>query len=262
MDEPSKPHIGHITIDGVTLRYEESGSPEARPLVLMHGWGCRLETVRSIATTAALTHHVYNIDLPGFGESTEPDEVWGVDDYTRLLEKFVNKLGLVSPVLIGHSFGGRISILYASRNEVSKVILVDSAGIKPRRPLRYYIKVYSYKLSKRLVRMVMTREAAERRIEQMRNKRGSADYNSATPRMKAILSKAVNEDLTDRLPLIKAPTLLVWGDKDTATPISDARKMEKLVPDAGLVVFEGAGHYSFLDNPVQFRAVLDSFLRS
>jgi len=262
MDQPSQPHIEHIIIDGITLRYEESGPVEARPLVLMHGWGCSLDTVRSIAATASLTHHVYNMDLPGFGESSEPDEVWGVEDYTRLLEGFVAKFGLANPVFVGHSFGGRISILYASRNAVSKVILIDSAGIKPHRPLRYYIKVYSYKLSKRLIRLVMPREAADRHIEKMRNRRGSADYNRASPRMKAILSKTVNEDLTDRLPLIKAPVLLVWGDKDTATPIADARKMEKLIPDAGLVVFAGAGHYSFLDCPGQFRAVLDSFLRS
>lgn len=262
MNEASSPRIEHISIDGITLRYEVSGQADAVPLVLMHGWGCRLETVRSIASTASLTHRVYNIDLPGFGESTEPDSVWGVEDYTCLIEKFVKNLGIVTPVLVGHSFGGRISILYASRNTVSKVILVDSAGIKPRRPLRYYVKVYSYKLSKRLIRLVMTREAAQRRIDAMRNRQGSADYNSASPCMKAILSKVVNEDLSDRLPLIKAPTLLVWGENDTATPLADAKKMERLIPDAGLVVFEGAGHYSFLDCAGQFRAVLDSFLRS
>jgi pimeloyl-ACP methyl ester carboxylesterase len=80
--------------------------------------------------------------------------------------------------------------------------------------------------------------------------------------MRAILSKVVNEDLKHVMPNIKAPTLLIWGENDTATPLSDAKTMEKLIPDAGLVSFAGCGHYSFLDNPVQFAAVLTSFLKS
>lgn len=80
--------------------------------------------------------------------------------------------------------------------------------------------------------------------------------------MRAILSRCVNEDLRHVMPRIKAPVLLVWGENDTATPMRDARIMERLIPDAGLVSFPGCGHYSFLDNPAQFTAVLRSFLRS
>lgn len=97
-------------------------------------------------------------------------------------------------------------------------------------------------------------------IEAQRAKRGSADYNSASPKMRAILSKVVNEDLKSVMPQIKAPTLLIWGDNDTATPLKDAKIMERLIPDAGLVSFPACGHYSFLDNPRQFAAVLSSFL--
>lgn len=80
--------------------------------------------------------------------------------------------------------------------------------------------------------------------------------------MRAILSRVVNEDLRSVMPGISAPTLLVWGENDTATPMRDARIMERLIPGAGLVSFPGCGHYSFLDNPVQFAAVLRSFLKS
>ncbi|MDE5970359.1 MAG: alpha/beta hydrolase, partial [Muribaculaceae bacterium] len=79
---------------------------------------------------------------------------------------------------------------------------------------------------------------------------------------RAIMSKVVNEDLCHLMPKISAPTLLIWGENDTATPLSDAKKMERLIPDAGLVSFPGCGHYSFLDNPGQFAAVLNSFLKS
>ena len=248
----------YIDIDGSRVHYRVSG--QGRPLILMHGWGCNLTTVASIEKTAAQTHTVYNIDFPGFGQSPEPSDIWDVEQYTTLVEKMADKLGIDSPVLVGHSFGGRVAILYASRSPVDKVVLVDAAGLKPRRSLKYYVKVYWFKTAKNIVKLVMPRAKADKIIENMRGKRGSADYNSSTPMMRAILSKIVNEDLTDRLSLIKAPTLLIWGEDDTATPMWMARKIEQLVPDAGLVSFKGCGHYSFLDNPMGFRAVLSSFL--
>ena len=252
--------IHFIDIDNQKLRYEVSG--EGSPFILMHGWGCNLETVRSIAKTASQKHKVYNIDFPGFGQSPEPKAIWGVEEYTTLVENFAKKLGLQNPILAGHSFGGRVGLLYSSRNSVNKLILIDAAGVKPVRPLKYYIKVYAFKTGKFLINLTYPKAKAQAKIEKMRSKRGSADYNSASPRVKAILSKVVNEDLTHVMPDIKAPTLLIWGAKDTATPVRDAKIMEKLIPDAGLVVFEGAGHYSFLDNPFGFKSVLQSFLNS
>lgn len=249
-----------VEIDGLTIFYEVTGS--GAPLILMHGWGCDHTTVASIAVAAAETHTVYSLDLPGFGRSDEPREVWGVDEYTSLVEKFARKLGLERPVLVGHSYGGRISILYASRNEVAKVILVDAAGVKPKRPLSYYIKVYSFKLSRKMWQLLLGKERANARIERMRAAKGSADYAAASPMMRRVLSKSVNQDLRSVMPLIKAPTLLVWGENDMATPMRDARIMDRLIPDTGLVSFPGCGHYSFLDNPVQFAAVIKSFLKS
>lgn len=187
--------------------------------------------------------------------------MWGVEDYTLMLEEFISALGVERPALLGHSFGGRVAILYSSRHtDVDAVILVDAAGIKPHRSFRYYWKVYTFKAMKRLMYLIYGKENAEKRLDARRAKAGSSDYASASPMMRRILSKVVNEDLTDRLPLIKAPALLIWGENDTATPISDARTMERLIPDAGLVSFPGCGHYSFLDNPRQFSAVLQSFL--
>lgn len=243
---------------GLDIVYDVTG--EGSPVVLMHGWGCSSATVVSIARIASETHRVYNIDLPGFGGSSEPDGVWGVDDYTRAVEELCKSECIERPILIGHSFGGRISILMASRNDVDKVVLVDAAGVKPRRTLRYYYKVYSYKMAKRLCRVILGAERAEKRLDKIRTKRGSSDYANATPRMRSILSRCVNEDLCGVMPLIKAPTLLIWGENDTATPIADARRMERLISGAGLVSFAGCGHYSFLDNPGQFAAVLRSFI--
>lgn len=245
-------------INGTRLSYTVEG--EGLPVILMHGWGCNRTTLRSIENQLIPCFKVYNVDFPGFGDSDEPATVWGVEEYTRLIEEFARQEQIENPILLGHSFGGRVGILFSSRNKVRKLILVDAAGVKPRRSLRYYYKVYSYKAMKHTVMLFLGKERGEAMLNRYRAKVGSSDYSNASPMMRAILSKVVNEDLKSEMPKITCPTLLIWGANDTATPLSDAKTMERLIPDAGLVVFDGVGHYSFLENPYQFAAVLKSFL--
>ncbi len=251
-----------ININGQKIAYYVSGAGPV-PVVVMHGWGCQASTVKVLAEAALCPDTtVYNLDLPGFGASPEPPENWGIEQYTTCIEDFCRELNLKKPVLIGHSFGGRIAILMSSRTPVSKVILVDAAGIKPSRPLSYYCKVYSFKIAKRLLPLLLGHKRGQAAIDRLRGKAGSSYYAAASPVMRHIMSTVVNEDLTDRLHLIKAPTLLIWGEKDTATPLKDAKKMERLIPDAGLVSYPEAGHYSFLDRPAQTAAVIRSFINS
>lgn len=250
------------SVPGAKMSVYHSGNPSGDPIVLMHGWGCNHSTLDSIAKALEPTCSVYNIDFPGFGNSPEPPSVWGVDDYANLVEQFLRKENILTPALLGHSFGGRVAIVMASRGDYSKMILVDAAGVKPRRSLKYYFKVYGYKLSKFITHLVFGKSKAKAIIERQAEKRGSADWKSASPHMRRIMSKVVNEDLRHLMPAVKCPTLLIWGECDTATPISDAHIMNKLIKGSGLVTFKGCGHYSFLDNPVQFRAVIQSFMNS
>ncbi len=250
----------NIIIDGVKISYDVTGPDNGAPVILMHGWGCDYATVASIANAINSKLKVYSISLPGHGNSDEPPQPWGIDKFTSLIEKFAQANNIESPILIGHSFGGRISILYASRNNVNKVVLVDAAGIKPHHSLKYYAKVYSFKAAKKILPFIIGKNKAGKVIDAWRGKTGSADYRQSSPMMRAVMSICVNEDLKKYMPSIKAPTLLIWGENDTATPLSDAKTMEKLIPDAGLVSFPDCGHYSFLDNPGQFRAVIQSFL--
>ena len=247
-----------INIRGTQLFYTVEG--EGMPVILMHGWGCNHSTLKSIEAQLTPGFKVYNVDFPGFGGSNEPSAVWGVEEYTSLIEEFARQEHIESPILLGHSFGGRVGILFASRNKVHKLILVDAAGVKPRRSLRYYYKVYSYKAIKHALLFFLGKKRGETALNSSRAKVGSSDYSNASPMMRAILSKVVNEDLKSVMPKIACPTLLIWGANDTATPLADAKIMEKLIPDAGLVSFDGVGHYSFLENPYQFAAVLKSFL--
>lgn len=246
------------TYGGLRLHCTEEGS--GKPLFLLHGWGCDGTIFDSVRAFFTARFRVYTFDFAGFGRSEEPREVWGVEQYTRSVEAFARENGIERPILIGHSFGGRVAILYASRNEVEKVMLVDAAGVKPRRSARYYWKVYSYKIAKRVLPIAIGRPRAQRMIDRYRAKTGSSDYNNATPMMRAILSRCVNEDLCHVMPRIAAPTLLFWGERDTATPLADAKRMESLIPDAGIVTVRGGSHFSWLDNTDLFLRVAESFL--
>ena len=121
------------TVSGLRLAFTDSGEPDRPVIILMHGWGCTHETLASVGRVAHQAgYRVVSVDFPGFGQSEEPHEVWGVEEYTRQIEELIDSLGIGAPVLLGHSFGGRVGILYSSRHKVGRLSLVDAAGIKPR----------------------------------------------------------------------------------------------------------------------------------
>ena len=169
---------------------------------------------------------------------------------------FAAALNLTEVILMNHSFGGRISIkLLAQRPlpfSVKKAVFMDAAGILPKRGLKYYYKVYTYKAMKKLFPGL----AAKRQ-----GKVGSSDYRNASPLMRQTMVRCINEDLTHLLQDNPVSTLLIWGSADTATPLSDGQTMERLIPDAGLVVLEGAGHFAFAQQWGLCSRVLDFFLK-
>lgn len=245
-------------IDGININYEVFGA--GKDVLVLHGWGAQIRTVKPIADALSEKFKVWLIDLPGFGESDLPPEHWDVYSYADFVKKFADEMGIINPILIGHSFGGRLSIILAAKKIMNppKIILVDSAGIKPRRGPDYYFKVYSYKFMKRLA--ALAGKLSKSLEENMKSRFGSSDYKNAAPELRSVFVRVVNEDLTYLLKDINCPTLLFWGEKDDATPLSDAKKMEKLIPDAGIVTVSGGGHYSYLDNFPMFNAVANKFL--
>ena len=169
--------------------------------------------------------------------------------------------GLEDPVILGHSFGGRLAVILGSRGIGSRLVLADAAGIKPRHSVDYYLRVYSYKAAKKVMSLPGLNKRKEQALDLWRKKNPSSDYASAQGVMRQIFVQVVNEDLTPLLSKISASTLLIGGRNDTATPVEDGKLMEKLIPDAGLVVFENCGHYSFLDDPHRFYTIVDHFLQ-
>jgi pimeloyl-ACP methyl ester carboxylesterase len=236
------------------------GVPGDVPIVVLHGWGAHIEAVAPILAALEGACDLIALDLPGFGESDPPPAAWGVADYAFFVAAFLDELGVSRAHFVGHSHGGRVSIFLAAEQpeRVERLLLVDSAGIRPKRTWRYRRAVAVAKLGK--VVAAIGGPPGKRLQERMRARVASRDYLEASEAMRGTFRKVIAEDLTERLPRVKAPTLLVWGELDDDTPLWMGRRMEELIPDAGLVVLDGAGHYSYADAPGQFRAVARRFL--
>jgi pimeloyl-ACP methyl ester carboxylesterase len=256
--------IGGICLNrevcGLNIHYIEEG--EGPLVVLLHGWGSNIELFQPTVDLLKNNYKVVTMDMPGFGQSEEPDEPWDVDRYVDFLLAFLEPYHPDKVILLGHSFGGRVIIKLCARDlpfKVEKVILVDSAGVLPVKSPWEKFKQKLIRLTKWFFQLKLVQKLFPHLLETLRRSSGSADYNAASPLMRQTLVKVVNEDLCDLMPHIVCPTLLIWGTADTATPFSDAVKMNELMPESAIVRLEGAGHYSFLERQEQYLRVLASF---
>lgn len=249
--------MSQIKIGGINLHYERYGE-KGRPVLLLHGWGQNCEMMAFIGEFLKSHFIVYNFDLPGFGESDDPPVTWGTEDYCLFLRRFCEEEGIDDPIIIGHSFGCRIALQYAYRFPVHKMVLTGAAGIRDKRGVDYYAKVYTYKLGKK----VLSLKLFEKYRDLFMKNAGSEDYRNASGVMRSSFVKIVNEDLTGILKDIPCETLLVFGENDEATPVEKGKQMEKLMPNAALVIFENDDHYAYFHQANRFCLVLDAFLRS
>lgn len=247
-------------INGIRVNYEVRG--EGDTVLLLHGWASSLEPYRRLMDQLCAKYRVIALDFPGMGKSEEPKEAWDVDGFVDFTLAFLEQFQIQKLSLVGHSYGGRVIIKMANRQlpfAIDKIVLIDSAGIKPPASKKKSSRQRIFKLGKWFLSRKPVAKLFPTALEKLRVKFGSADYAAASPMMRQCLVKAVNEDLSHLLPGIKAPTLLVWGDLDTATPISDAKQMEAAIPNAGLAVIPGTGHFSFVENPVLFGRIMASY---
>lgn len=220
-------------------------------LVFLHGWGQNIEMMKRVADPFQKKYRIIILDLPGFGNSSEPKFAWNLWDFVELIHTLLEELKIVSPILLGHSFGGKISLLYATKYNVKKMVLFGS-------PYKKEIKKLSIKtkLLKRLKKVPVVNQ-----LEGFAKKHiGSTDYKNASPIMREILVNHVNFDLTDQLEKIKAPTLLIWGTLDQEVPLEQAYELERLIQDAGVVEFPNCTHYAYLENLAGTIQVLRNFL--
>ena len=248
--------MSYIKIDDIDLHYEEYGQ-QGRNVLLLHGWGQNTEMMAFIGEFLKSHFIVYNLDLPGFGKSGEPPFAWGSEEYCEFVKHFADAKGVEEPIIIGHSFGCRIALQYAFRYPVRRMVLTGAAGVRDKRGLDYYAKVYSYKLGKK----VLSLKPFQKYREQLTKNAGSEDYRNSSGVMRQTFVKIVNEDLTPLLSQITTETLLVFGENDEATPVEKGKLMEEKMKDAALVIFENDDHFAYFHQANRFCMVLDAFLR-
>lgn len=247
-----------LEISAHQVRILDSGAGE--PVVMLHGWGGRIESMAPAIDCLASSFRVVALDLPGFGESPLPATVWGTADYAALVRATLDHLELDSAHFVGHSYGAKVSLYLAATTpeRVDKLVLMGASGLRSAPSMKTRVKRAASRAARVAGRLgppgAALKEAAYRRL-------ASQDYRDAGA-LRPILVKVVNEDLAPLLGRIRSSTLLVWGTKDDAVPVAHARRMEASIPDAGLVLFEGAGHFAYLDDPERFCRVVRHFLGS
>lgn len=240
-----------MIIDNIKINILDFGQKNKDAIVLLHGWGQNIQMMQMLGEPFKNEYRIIVVDLPGFGLSQEPKKAMGVDGYTSLIEKLLKELNVKNPILIGHSFGGRISVKYASRNDVKKVILLSPA-----------LKGHDKKGLKTKVLKSLKKVPGINKLEGWaKNHIGSRDYKAASPIMKEVLVETVNEDLSLDAKKIKAPVILIYGDLDSEVPEEDTKEYERLIPDCGLILYEGCTHYAYLERLNQTINIIKTFIK-
>ena len=238
-----------LDFDGLKVNYIQYGT--GKDIILLHGWGQNIDMMKPLADPLSEKFRVTIIDFPGFGESDEPTTAWTISKYSELIETIVHKLKIKKPIIIGHSFGGRVAIYYSANHPIEKLILFGSPCIRKNKNLSLKVKIL--KSLKKLPGMNSFGERMKKYI-------GSRDYKAASPIMRQILVNTVNEDLSSMAQKIEEPTLLIWGENDTESPLNEAQELEEMMIDAALIVLPGT-HYAYLENLGRVLNILDSFLK-
>lgn len=240
-----------MNIDGINVNYIDFGNPKGDAIVLLHGWGQNIQMMQMLGEPFKKDFRIIAVDFPGFGLSEEPKTVMNVSDYTSLIEKLLKKLKVKNPILVGHSFGGRVSVKFASRNSVKKLILLSPA-----------LRGHDKKGLKTKILKSLKKVPGINKLEGWaKNHIGSRDYKAASPIMKKVLVETVNEDLSNDASLIKVPTILIYGDNDSEVPYEDTKEYERLIEDCGLIIYEGCTHYAYLEKINQTISIINNFIK-
>ena len=193
---------------------------------------------------------VHAIDLKGFGENKGMEYPYALEDYAREVEDYIKGNNLIRPHVIAHSFGGRIAMFLAANNPslFDKIVLTGAAGLKPRRSAKYIFKRAAFKALK----PILTKKQLEKFY--------SPDYLALDSVMRESFIKIVNFHLDGYIDKITNPTLIIYGENDTETPLYMAKKLFKGIADSRLVILKDAGHFCFIDKSLKFNLEVREFL--
>lgn len=254
-------------IGGCKIRFEIRTNAQSGelPVLFLHGWGCDAGIFTGLMDAVQDTATLLALDFPAHGESGDPPEPWGVGDFAGQVLGLLDFLQMEKVDVVAHSFGARVAIWLASHypRRVNKIVITGGAGVKKPVDAQAGKKTARYKRLSAAVRAVMKFTPMRRPMKALQEKLiqtyGSRDYAALKESMRPTFVKVISEDLTPMLKQIESPVLLIWGGNDADTPLWMGRTMEREIPDAGLVVFEGRSHYAFLEESARFATIVRQF---
>lgn len=252
-----------VTIGNNVINHDRFGT--GQPIVLLHGWGANIELLRPLAECLArLNYEIFMPDLPGFGKSDDPPVAWTIFDYANLCITYLDHFQLHQVFLFGHSFGGRLGLILGSAHasRIKKMTLSDSAGIITPTPLAKQLRLSTYKSIRDGLYAIGAKSIADNLRETYNKRYGSTDYQQVSGIMRETFVNVVNQDLLPHADYVNVPTILIWGDQDEDTPLWQGKKLEQAIKDAALIVYEGAGHYAYLEQPERTARIMDALFRS
>lgn len=247
-----------VVVDGLLTAYSRAGA--GKTVVLLHGWGDQAAGLQGLQRQLASHYDVISVDLPGFGGTAAPEGVWGLTDYATFVAHFLAKLHIDDVwAIAGHSNGGAIAIrgLAGDILHAERLVLIASAGIRS-----------VYKGRNRVLRMLaktgkfFSAPLPTPLKKQLRKKAYAAIGSDmfVAEHLQETFKKVVGDDVQADAARLQQPTLLVWGEDDTAAPFWYAAQFRELIPSASIVSFAGAGHFVHLDKPTQTAAAITDFL--
>ena len=251
-------------ISGLKTEYMISGEGDT-PVVLLHGWGSSFDVYKSVIAALRDRCKFYAVNFPGCSGTEVMKSPWNIDNYCDFVLEFLNFAGVddTKAVFIGHSHGGRVILSLSGSGLIkpSKIVLLDSAGIVAEKTKRQKRRAKNFKRIKKVLTLPVIKSFSGPLLDAARRHYGSADYNSAPPLLRNTMVSLVNTDLRDIIGNIKCPTLLIWGENDTDTPLSSAEIIKSRIADCGLCVIKGTGHFSFCEKPYEANAILRAFIK-
>lgn len=238
----------YYKVKNINLYYEKYGSSK-KCILILPGWGETRQSFHSIIKELQDNFSIYIMDYPGFGNSPSLKEEWYIKDYADMIKSFLYDNHIYNPIIIAHSFGGRITAYLVGKYQlkVDKIILIDVAGIKRRKKIVLLIKEKIYKVLKKATYLL-----PKIKQEEIRQKLlfyfGSEDYTSIPQCMQKTFQNIIKEDLRKYYKKITPETLIIWGQKDIETPLKDGRYLNRKIKNAALIIYKNAGHFSYLNN--------------
>lgn len=246
--------------DDYSIYYEKYGQKE-KTILILPGWGDTRKTFAYLISKLQENFTIYIIDYPGFGNSPFPEKDLTIYDYTNIIRSFMYEKEITNPIIIAHSFGGRIATLLAGyyKEKIDKLILIDTAGIKRRKKFKVWIKELTYKLLKKF-KKILPPSQKEKYHKKLLQIFGSRDYTALPNNMNKTFQNIIKEDLKYYLPYIDVETLILWGEKDNDTPLKDGKLIQKKIKDSALIIYPKATHYSYLEQPNLTYKIIESFI--